>query len=118
MATENPTGDGRAVSLAIPARNTPFLRRVIGAARDGLREDLDKFADRLQSPRSELLREEAAYLTLLGALDLGRVVPDRELCAVLAQLAEAVDGDNEYRRAVSEHDALRDLLGQIEEAVA
>lgn len=118
MATENPTGDGHAVPLAIPARNMPFLRCVIGAARDGLLEELDKFADRLQSPRSDLLREEAAYLTLLGALDLGRVVPDRELCAVLAQLAEAVDRDNEYRRAVSEHDALRDLDTAIRLATA
>jgi hypothetical protein len=118
MATENPTGDDRAVSLSIPARNKPFLRRVIGAARDGLRQELADFAGQLRAPEAELLLEGTAYDTLLGVLDQERVIPDRKLCAVLSRLGESVDRDNEYSRCVTEHEALRDLLGQIEGALA
>lgn len=115
MATDKPTGDGCAVPLTIPAGNVAFLRRVIRAARDGLREELERFGDRLKkAPRSGLLLEEAAYVSLLDALDRGRVVPDDELRGVLAQLAEAVDHENEYARVAFEHNALRGLLVQIE----
>lgn len=113
MATDNPTGGGWAVSLTIPAGNLPFLRRVIGAARDGLREELERFGDRLKEPRSSLLLEETAYVSLLTALDRGRVVPDDELRGALAQLAESVDRQNEYAQATFEHDALRELLVQV-----
>lgn len=113
MATENPKDDGRFIRLSIPARNEAFLRRAFGAARDGIREDLDRFGDRLQAPRSELLLEETAYAALLGGLDLGRIVPDPEICAALRRLAESIDRDNEYERARSEHDALDDLLRQL-----
>jgi len=114
MANENPTGDGRAVALQIAAGNEAFLRRVIGAARDGIREELDRFGGQLQAPRSELLLEETAYAALLGGLDLGRVVPDPEICEALRRLAEAVDRDNEYDRVCFEHRALADLLAQLE----
>lgn len=114
MATENPTGRGCVVSLTIPAGNRPFLRRVIRAARDGLREELERFGDQLNEPRSSLLSEETAYTVLLDALGRGRVVPDDELRGVLAQLAESVDHENEYSRVTFEHEALRGLLVQIE----
>ncbi|HVQ58406.1 MAG TPA: hypothetical protein VMS60_05800 [Solirubrobacterales bacterium] len=114
MATENPTGDGCVVSLTIPAGNKAFLRRVISAARDGLREELERFGDRLNEPRSSLLLEETAYVSLLDALDRSRVIPDDELRGVLARLAESVDHENEYARVAFEHDALRGLLAQIE----
>jgi hypothetical protein len=114
MATENPTGDGCVVTLTIPAGNGPFLRRVIRAARDGLREELERFGDRLKEPRSRLLLEETAYVSLLDALDRGRVVADAELQGVLARLAESVDNENEFARVVFEHNAVRELLVQIE----
>jgi len=114
MADQNPTGDGYAVALKIPAGNLPFLRRVIGAAQAGLKDDLGRFGDELDQPRSALLLEDAAYATLLVALDRRWIVPDDEVRAVLSRLAESVDRDNEYARVVAEHDALRGLLAQLE----
>ena len=118
MSCENPTGDDNAVALAIPAGNEAFLRRVINAARDGLRDELEQFGDRLDEPRTTLLLEEAAYCGLLNALDRERVVPDDELRAAVVQLAASVDRENEYERVVFEHDALQDLLSQLGGAVA
>jgi hypothetical protein len=114
MSCPNPTGDGRAVPLSIPAGNEAFLRRVIDAARDGIREDLDRHGDRLRASRSELLLEETAYAALLGGVDLRRIVPDDEIRAALRGLAESVDRENEYERVVFEHRALADLLAQLE----
>lgn len=114
MATDNPTGDGRVVSLTIPAGNVRFLCRVIGAARDGIREELDRYSDQLRAPKSKLLLEETAYAALLGGLDLGRIVPDDEIRLALRRLAESIDRENEYERVCFEHDALHGLLGQIE----
>lgn len=114
MATENPTGDGRAVALSISTGNEAFLGRVIGAARDGIREELDRFGGQLRAPRSGLLLEETAYAALLGGLDLRRIVPDDEIRAAVVRIAGAVDRENEYERACFEHDAFADLLAQLE----
>lgn len=114
MSCSNPTGGDRAVTLTIPAGNEAFLRRVISAARDGLREELERFGDRLQVPRSNLLLEDAVYSALLDGLDRGSLVPDDELLAVVAQLAESVDRDNEHSRVVAEHAAIHDLLCRLE----
>jgi len=118
MATENPTGDGCAVSISIPAGNEAFLRRIISGAQDGLRDDLGQSDERLREPRTKLLLEDAAYAALLDGLDQGRVVPDDELRAALARLREAVDRENEYGRVVFEHEAVADLLAQLGEAGA
>jgi hypothetical protein len=118
MAIADPTGGGHAVALQIPAGNLPFLRRVIRAARDGLRDDLDRFGDELQQPRCRLLLEDAAYATLLVALDRRWIVPDDEVRAALSRLAASVDRGNEYARVVAEHDALHGLLGQLEGTAA
>jgi hypothetical protein len=118
MATENPTGDGRAVPLSIPAGNEAFLRRVIGAARDGIREDLERHGDQLRASRSELLLEETAYAAVLGGLDLGRIVADDEIRAALRRLAESVDRENEYERVVFEHETVAGLLDQLGGAVS
>ena len=118
MADQNPTGDGCAVARQIPAGSLPFLRRVITAAQEGLRDDLDRFGEELEQPRSKLLLEDAAYTVLLTALDRGWVIPDDELRAVVSRLAESVDHDNEYPRAVAEHDALHGLLASLESEAA
>lgn len=107
-------GDDHAVVLTISTGNEAFLRRVIGAARDGIREELDRFGDQLRAPRSDLLLEETAYAALLDGLDLGRIVPDDEIHAAVLRVTEAVDRENEYERACFEHDALADLLAQLE----
>jgi hypothetical protein len=62
--------------------------------------------------------EDAAYASLLTALDRRWIVPDDELRSALARLAESVDHDNEYSRVVFEHDALHDLIAQLERPVA
>lgn len=113
MSCQNPTGGDRVATLEIPAGNEAFLRRVITAARDGLRDELEQFGDRLSEPRSRLLLEEAAYCCLLDALDRGLVAPGDELRTAVLRLAEAVDSENEYGRVAFEHDALRGLLAQI-----
>lgn len=118
MSCPNPTGDDRAVTLSIPAGNEAFLRRTIGAARDGLREELERFGDSLREPRSRLLLEDAAYAALLDGIDRGSVVPDDEIRAALARLGESVDRGNQYGRVVFEHRALHDLLGQLAGPVA
>lgn len=105
---------GRGVRLIIPAGNKPFLRRAIGAARDGIREDLDGFGDQLRASRTELLLEETAYAALLGGLDLERLVPDEEIQAALRRLADSIDRDNEHGRVCFEHDVLADLLAQLD----
>lgn len=114
MANSNPTGGGHAIALEIAAGNLPFLRRVFTAARAGLRDDLDRFGDELQQPRSKLLLEDAAYATLIVALDRRWIVPDDELRAALSRLAESVDHHNDYARVTTEHDALHGLLRQLE----
>jgi len=113
MATENTKGDGDAISLSIPAGNEAFLRRIISATQDGLHDELERFGDQLHEPRSKMLLEDAAYAALLEGLDCGRVVPDSEILATLARLAESIDRDNEYGRVVFEHRAIHDLLGQL-----
>jgi hypothetical protein len=63
---------------------------------------------------SRLRREEAVYGRLLAALDERVIVPDRDVRAVLGDLAQIIDADNEYGRVVAEHNALYGLLGQVE----
>jgi len=111
-------GDGCAVSLSVPAGNEAFLRRIVNAARDGLREELKLFGDRLGESKTKLLLEDAAYTVLLDGLDRGRVVCDDELRAAVAWLADAVDRGNEYGRVVFEHKAIHDLRDQLGGEVA
>lgn len=113
MATYDHTGDAQAVPLSLPAGNAAFLRRIISAARDGLREEMERFGEQLREPQSKLLLEDAAYANLLDGLDRGHIAPDDELGAVAARLAKSIDRDNEYGRIVFEHRAIHDLLGQL-----
>jgi hypothetical protein len=114
MANQNPMGERPAIALTIPAGDSPFLRRVLTAARDGLREELGDFVDQLREPTSRLLREEAAYGKLIDSLDGAWIHPDGDLCTALSVLAEAIDRDNEYGRVVFEHAAVHGLLDQLE----
>lgn len=116
MADENPTGRGDAVALTIPADHVAFLRRTFESARDGVQEELREFPQRLDSGR--LQREGEAYGRLLTALKRRAMVPDRDALDILSHLAGIIDGDNEYRRVVAEHDALHGLLAQLMEGVS
>jgi len=112
MANQNPTGDGDAVALTIPAEHRKFLRETFEIARAGVRDEL---AEHPGSPsRAETLRrEETAYGQLLAGLDGQAIVPNDDACDVLSDLAGIIDRGNEYRRVVQEHDALHDLLRQL-----
>ena len=116
MADQNPTGRGDAVALKIPADHLAFLRRTFESARAGVREELRDFPKRLNTQR--LQREEAAYTRLLEALEQRATVPDRDALDILSDLAGIIDQTNEYRRVVSEHDALHGLLAQLVEGRA
>lgn len=118
MATRNPTGDGASITLSVRPCDRDFLRRLFAAASDGLRDELDGFADQLREPPDQLLSEEAAYGQLLDGLGGSPVFPDLAMRDAVAGLARAIDRENQYPRVLAEHDALHGLLVQVEEAVA
>lgn len=112
MAEFDLTNDKAPVQLDVPRRDRMFLKEVLTMARDGVREELREHGERLREPR-RLRREEAAYERLLRAVDEQRVFPDPELCGVLDELADIVDGSNEYVRVMAEHKAMRGLLAAL-----
>lgn len=118
MATSNPTGDGSTVVLSVPEQDRAFLRRMIVAAKAGLRDELDQFGDELEQPIGRLLREEASYGTLLAGLGGEPIRPDAQIRATLAGLAEAIDEQNEHERVVFEHAATHNLMAQLEGAAS
>jgi hypothetical protein len=112
MADSDPIGSGPTVALTLPADHVRILRGVFEDARAGAREDLANYPDGLKDP-AHLRRDVDAYGQLLTALDESAVVPDAEVLAVVADLAQIIDGSNEYSRVVAEHDALHGLLEQL-----
>lgn len=112
MADNHPTGHGSAVSLKITAADAEFLRRLFTMALEGIRDELDNYPDDLREP-DHLHREEGIYEALLAALDGEPVVPDHYIRQVLRDLTEMNDRENEYARAVAEHEALLGLRGQL-----
>lgn len=111
MADENPKGRGAAVALQIPVEHVRFLRGVFEQARDGISDELEEFPDQLNPKR--LHREHAAYGRLLTGLDELVIVPDHDVCDVVGDLAGVIDGGNEYKRVIAEHEALYGLLDQL-----
>jgi hypothetical protein len=111
MANDNPTGRGAAVALDLPVDHIRFLRGVFEKARDGISDELEEFPDQLDPKR--LHREHAVYGRLLTALDELVIVPDHDVCDVVGDLAGVIDRGNEYRRVVTEHEALHGLLDQL-----
>jgi len=118
MASQNPTGEGASITLSVRPCDRAFLRRLFTAARDGLSDELEGFADQLCEPTSQLLSELAAYCQLLDGLGGSPVLPDQAMREAVAALAGAVDRENQYPRVVAEHDALHGLLVQVEKALA
>jgi hypothetical protein len=105
-------GHGNAVALDLPADHVRFLRGVFEQAREGIRDELRDYPKELKDPE-DLRREVVAYGRLLAALDELAIVPDHDLRTVLGDLAQVIDSGNEYSRVVTEHEALRSLLGQL-----
>lgn len=112
MANENPMGHGSAVALNLPADHVRFLRGVFEQAREGIRDELRDYPKELRDPE-HLRREVTAYGQLLVALDEMVIVPHADVLAIVADLAQVIDGGNEYSRVVTEHEALHDLLNQL-----
>lgn len=112
MADENPTGRGVAVALDLPADQARFLRSTFRSAQVGICDELREYPKQLKEP-SRLRREEAAYGRLLAALDELVIVPDPAVCVVVRDLAQVIDSGNEYRRVVTEHEALHGFLDQL-----
>lgn len=111
MANTDPTGGG-GVALAIPPKDKKFLRGLFTDVREGVRDDLASFPDRVRNPAA-LHREEAAYEALLAALDSGSLVVSGDIRCVLCDLALTIDRENEYDRVVAEHAALLGLRRQV-----
>ncbi|HEY0316886.1 MAG TPA: hypothetical protein VGC49_01185 [Solirubrobacterales bacterium] len=85
--------------------------------RDGVREDLARFPDRVRNTAA-LHREEAAYDALLAALDSGSIVVSGDIRCVLCDLALTIDRENEYERVVAEHAALLGVRQQVAGALS
>jgi hypothetical protein len=113
MADENPTGHGPAIVLDLPADQVGFLRSTFADAREGVQDELRHHPREVKDPE-HLRREEAAYGRLLTALDKCVTVPDGDVRAVVADLAEVIDQGNEYSRVVFEHNAFHALLAALE----
>jgi hypothetical protein len=113
MATQNPTGEGPNITLSVPACDRAFLHRVLLAARDGITEELDRFSGQLREPASRLLGERGVYEKLVAALDGAPLRSDLAICEALTGLLAAVDSQNDYARAASEHWALACLVHQL-----
>lgn len=117
MATQDPTGRGYAVVLKIPADQVRFLRTTFRIAREGVKDELETYPERLSAP-DRLRREQDAYGRLLMALDELVIVPDNDVRRVVEDLSRIIDAGNEYERVVSEHEALnylRERLGGEEQ---
>jgi hypothetical protein len=113
MANDNPTCDGCAVALKIEGAHLPFLTEVFESARGGLLEDLANPSGRMRNPERSR-REAETFGRLLVGLRTGSLVPDPCFYPLLVDLARVIDEDNEYSRAVIEHNALQALIGQVE----
>lgn len=112
MADKNPTGGGAVVALAVSPKDRKFLRGVFIDVREGVRDDLASFPDRVRNPAA-LHREDAAYEALLAALDSGSLVVSGDIRCVLCDLAMTIDRENEYERVVAEHAALLCVRQQV-----
>ena len=97
MSCSNPTGDGEAVTLTIPAKHRKFLRDHFEIARSGIREELAQYPKQLKEPQ-RLHREEAVFERLLAALDRGSFGPDRDVRDVLRDLAVGARGALKTKR--------------------
>jgi hypothetical protein len=112
MANQNPTGGGAIVALTLRSKDRKFLRGFFTDAREGIRDDLTHFPDRVKDP-VRLQREEAVYEALLAALDSGSLAVSGDIRCVLCDLALMIDRENEYERVVAEHAALLGIRQQI-----
>lgn len=111
MPCRQSTDTGRAVSPSLDPDHAAFLRRTVSDCIDGLRRDLAEHGDDPAAERWQ--RDVDAYVTVLDALDGGRIVVTDSVRRVIGSLAASVDTANEYRRVAFEHAALASLADQL-----
>ncbi|MEX2106539.1 MAG: hypothetical protein WD810_06535 [Solirubrobacterales bacterium] len=87
------------------------MKRTVTDCLEGLRHDLANHPDDPAAERWQ--RDVDAYLTLLGALDGGRIVITDSIRRVVGALAASIDMSNEYSRVTFEHGALVTLADQL-----
>ncbi|HWM55100.1 MAG TPA: hypothetical protein VNO20_06910 [Solirubrobacterales bacterium] len=113
MANENPTGGARPVPLDLPVKHIPVLRSCLNDWLHGVREDL-KHPERLQHP-DKARKEAQAFERLLVALATRQIVlPDDVARAAVQAAADDHDAESNYTETVTNHNALRALLGVLE----
>ena len=106
----------RATAMPCPSRSPPptlsscavSLRQRWGASATSWTTTATTFAT-----RPACIREAGIYEALLVALDGKPIVPDHNARQVLRDLMDMNDRENEYARAVVEHEAVHDLLDQL-----
>jgi len=113
MAGKNPTCDGRAVPLNLPADHLLILRDTLADCLEGVRDDLGT-SGAVKDP--EQAREEAdAYQRLLAGLARGKIlVPDAAALSAVRKIAKADDEASNYAEIAANHDALHGLLSLLE----
>lgn len=111
MATENPTGGGRAVPLSISPEQTIYLRRELTGFKAGLDDDAQTYPERPGARR--WLADAEAYGRLVTGLDAGELVPDDRVRRLVGEWAEAYDDAEHFECVVFEHDAIAALRMQI-----
>lgn len=112
MSAQNPKGPHAFVGLSIAAYHADFLRETFEGARAGVRAELREYPGQVCDPE-RLRREAATYTRLLTAIEERAIVPDAEARELVADLALAIDRENEYARVAAEHEALHGLLAQL-----
>jgi len=100
------------VTLRVERRHAPFLREVFETDRAGRLDDLAHRRDRLRDPDDTQARAETSKRIVAG-IDRGEIVADPEVSALLVEVAEAGDKENEYERVLGEHEAFGHLLRQL-----
>jgi hypothetical protein len=100
------------IHLTIPPADVGLLRDWFTACAEGRREDAEREPG--AAANADRLAEAEAFEQLLNALSTARINPTPAVRDAVANLARAIDKDNDYETAVREHEAVHRLLVQIE----
>lgn len=112
MSCSQPTGGDEAVALDLPDSQRKILRSTLTDCLEGVSGDL-KAPERLPDPE-KAQREADAFGRLLAALDVGTIsLPDEEAREAVEAMVLSIEGDKNYARVITEHDALFGLLSLL-----
>jgi hypothetical protein len=111
MASTDPMGGERAVTLSISPRQVEYLRRELAGFKSGLEDDAQTHPNRPDAQK--WLASAEAYGRLITGLDAGEIVPNDHVRRLVGEWADAHDRAEHYERVVFEHDAIATLHEQI-----